>query len=121
MSGNKGDVYELPINTYSFMKNKIIFSGGGYFRLLPWCLLNKLFSKSDYVMTYFHPHDFDSGKPLLDNMSYLSRFRRKYGVSNCMHKLQKMLESFNFLSVKEYVNINKSSFTRSHYDPDEPI
>ena len=40
---------ELPINTHSFMGQKIVFTGGGYFRLLPYKLIKKWTKKSDSI------------------------------------------------------------------------
>ena len=98
-----GELYELPINTIRVFGQNMVFSGGGYFRLFPWWLLNIMFSKSDYVMTYFHPHDFDSKKPLPFGLSPLGVWRRRYGVAGCLGKFNKMLNSHDFLSVKQAV------------------
>ena len=59
---------ELPLNTRSILGNKVVFSGGGYFRLFPYWLLKKLFADSEYVMTYFHPRDFDPDQPMIPNL-----------------------------------------------------
>jgi peptidoglycan-N-acetylglucosamine deacetylase len=41
---------EFPMNFYSVAGQKIVFSGGGYFRLFPYSLIKKMFSDIDYVM-----------------------------------------------------------------------
>ena len=45
---------EFPINVTSMAGLPVIFSGGGYFRLLPDAILAKLWDQQKYVMTYFH-------------------------------------------------------------------
>lgn len=54
-TGNGNILKELPLNTQSVMGRNFVFSGGGYFRLLPYAVLKSLFTHNDYVMTYFHP------------------------------------------------------------------
>ena len=71
---------ELPLNTRSILGNKFVFSGGGYFRLLPYWLLKKLFAESDYVMTYFHPRDFDVNQPMIPNLSSTRRIKSYVGL-----------------------------------------
>ena len=90
---------EFPINTHNFFYD-MIFSGGGYFRLLPYFLIKKFTKKSDYVMTYFHPRDFDSGQPLIEGLSPLRIFKSYVGIKNCRNKLDKWLEDFNFIDLK---------------------
>ena len=52
------------MNIYKFLSFNIVFSGGGYFRLLPEKILLNLFKKNnEYIMTYFHPRDFDYEQP----------------------------------------------------------
>ena len=62
---NNISIKEFPINTHKILGFPIIFSGGGYFRILPYGLI-KFFSKnSKYIMTYFHPRDFDYNQPII--------------------------------------------------------
>ena len=76
------------------------FSGGGYFRLLPYFLIKKFTKKSNYVMAYFHPRDFDYGQPLIDGLSPLRIFKSYVGIKNCRNKLHKWLDDFNFIDLK---------------------
>ena len=41
-------IKEFPINTIKIIGKNIIFSGGGYFRLVPYSLLKLLFNRSKY-------------------------------------------------------------------------
>jgi peptidoglycan-N-acetylglucosamine deacetylase len=92
---------EFPLNTASFLGASVVYSGGGYFRLFPTSLLEYLFSKGKYVMTYFHPRDFDEGQPEIPNLSPLRRFKSYYGIANCEEKLDFLLRNFDFTDVKE--------------------
>ena len=91
---------EFPINTYSFMNNSIVFSGGGYFRLLPYNFIKNFSNRSDYIMSYFHPRDFDFKQPLIKELSILRKFKSYVGLKKTEQKLIKWLTDFNFLDLK---------------------
>ncbi|MDB4123776.1 polysaccharide deacetylase family protein [Schleiferiaceae bacterium] len=90
------EIIELPMNTASFLGQKFVFSGGGYFRLLPKWYLKKLFNSQDYVMTYFHPRDFDAGQPLIPGLSNFRKFKSYTGIENTGNKLSSMIEQNTF-------------------------
>ncbi len=100
-------IKELPLNTYRVLGNHFVFSGGGYFRLLPYSMLKYLFQKSDYVMTYFHPRDFDPSQPIIHDLSLMRRFKSYYGLKYAEKKLINLLNDFNFVDVRtavEFIN-----------------
>ena len=63
----------------------------GYFRLLPEWYLKQLFKSQDYVMTYFHPRDFDAGQPLIPGLSRFRKFKSYVGIENASSKLSSLL------------------------------
>lgn len=95
-----GSLKEFPINTVPFLGKQIIFSGGGYFRLLPYSLINSFMKKSPYVMTYFHPRDFDAGQPVLKGLPLSRKFKSYYGLSGAFAKLSKLLDNYKFTDMK---------------------
>jgi peptidoglycan-N-acetylglucosamine deacetylase len=99
-----GSIYEFPINVLRLFGNNMVYSGGGYFRLIPLWFLKKLFSKADYNMTYFHPHDFDKGKPLPRSLGTVERWRRNCGVKTMFDKLEMILDCFNFYSIDDCID-----------------
>ena len=94
-----GEIKEFPINLYHIMKKNIIFSGGGYFRLLPYFIINYMMNKSHYVMTYFHPRDFDKEQPILQDLSYIRKFKSYYGLDSSLQKLDKLLKYHHFVDI----------------------
>lgn len=92
-------IREFPINVFHFLNARLIFSGGGYFRLLPYSILSQMFRTSDYVMTYFHPRDFDPAQPLIRDLSLVRKFKSYYGLHSAFHKLEKILEKFKFVDL----------------------
>lgn len=95
------EIKEFPINTFELFKKKIIFSGGGYFRIIPYFFLKRMMHASDYVMTYFHPRDFDPGQPYLKDISLIRYFKSYIGLSSSKKKLNRLFNDFKFMSVEE--------------------
>lgn len=91
----------FPINAKSIFGKKVIYSGGGYFRLAPEFLLNKWFQNDEYVMTYFHPRDFDPGQPMAPGLSILRNFKSYVGIGTARAKLRLLLQSISFMDVRQ--------------------
>ena len=96
------EIIELPMNTVSLLGQKFVFSGGGYFRLLPYCYLRKLFKSEEYVMTYFHPRDFDAGQPIISGLSKIRRFKSYNGISSSITKLDNVLLNNKLRSIRDF-------------------
>jgi polysaccharide deacetylase family protein (PEP-CTERM system associated) len=92
---------EFPINLYPVAGKHLIFSGGGYFRLFPYPFLKYMTKKSDYVMTYFHPRDFDEDQPVVPGLNAIRKFKSYHGIKNCMPKLEKLLDDYKFIDIKK--------------------
>ncbi|CAN5146222.1 DUF3473 domain-containing protein [soil metagenome] len=92
---------EFPINTAPVLGQDLIFSGGGYFRLLPYSAIRVLMRRSNYVMTYFHPRDFDADQPMIPGLSRTRQFKSYYGLRNCWPKLKQLLTDFPFVDLAE--------------------
>ena len=95
-----GTLREFPINTTPVLGKPIIFSGGGYFRLFPYPFLRRFMQRSPYVMTYFHPRDFDAEQPVLTGMPPPRRFKSYVGLSGALVKLRKLLQDFPFTDIR---------------------
>ena len=99
MNGSK--IKEFPINTYSVLGKNIIFSGGGYFRLIPYPLMRHFMNNSKYVMTYLHPRDFDPEQPMIEGLSAFRRFKSYVGLKSTSSKLDRLLNDFDFIDLEE--------------------
>jgi len=103
---NGTSIKEFPIATATLCGKKVVFSGGGYFRLFPYRKIKSLTMNSDYLMTYFHIKDFDKKQvkmyESLENESALLRyFKNYYGLYNCFDKFCKFIADFDFVSVEQ--------------------
>lgn len=93
-----GTLKEFPISLGSMMGKQIIFSGGGYFRLLPYWIIQRLTLDSEYLMTYFHPRDFDAEQPVLD-MPLHRRFKSYVGLKGAHAKFERWLADNRFVDL----------------------
>lgn len=99
----------FPINVKSIAKIKFAYSGGGYFRLTPNFLLKYFFYKDKYVMTYFHPRDFDPEQPVVPGLNRLRKFKSYVGLKSSAKKLEMILSNFKFVTIDQAVCILEES------------
>ncbi|WP_319502699.1 polysaccharide deacetylase family protein [uncultured Draconibacterium sp.] len=96
---NGFELKEFPMNTRKIFHTNVVFSGGGFFRLIPLPLINKWTNQSDYVMSYFHPRDFDHGQPILPQLSLKRKFKSYYGLKRSFNKFEMWLDNFETISI----------------------
>ncbi len=94
-------IKEFPINIYPVFGKNIIFSGGGYFRLIPYPLIKHFMNNSDYVMTYLHPRDFDPEQPMIEGLSTFRKFKSYVGLKGSSNKLDRLIKDHSFVDLKE--------------------
>lgn len=104
ISYNGIEIKEMPINYYSLFWRKMIFSGGGYFRLYPYSMIKYLVENSDYCMSYFHPRDIDKEQPM-KNISLNRKFRSNVGINIAENKIENLLNDFKFIDIQEADNL----------------
>ncbi|MBP6401905.1 MAG: polysaccharide deacetylase family protein [Bacteroidia bacterium] len=90
---------EFPLNTIRLFGKEIVFSGGGYFRALPYSFIHSQMKKSDYVMTYFHPRDFDPAQPVLKSLPFKRRLMSYVGLQGALPKFKKLLLDHSFVDL----------------------
>ena len=93
-------IKEFPINTHSFLSFPFVFSGGGYFRLFPYFFIKKFSEDSDYIMSYFHPRDFDFKQPIINDLNPLRKFKSYVGLKQSENKLTKWLSNDKFTDIR---------------------
>jgi polysaccharide deacetylase family protein (PEP-CTERM system associated) len=98
-----GRLRELPMNIGRILGRDIPYSGGGYFRLLPYRVIRGQLARDPYVMTYFHPRDFDPGQPMIPGLSRGRRFKCYVGLASAFAKLRRMLDEFEFVDLRTAV------------------
>ena len=94
-------IKEFPINIQVVAGKNIVFSGGGFFRLFPYCLIKHWAKGCEYMMTYFHPRDFDTGQPVVSGLPMMRRFKSYVGIKGAFRKFQRLLDDFEFVNVEQ--------------------
>ena len=107
---------EFPISLTSFLGRAFAYSGGGYFRLLPYWFVDKTMKKRDYNICYFHLNDLIHQKiAFKSKKEYEEYFREpgtlknrliRYAKSNvgtgdAFGKLQKLLSEHTFCNIQK--------------------
>ena len=99
IKGSNFLIKEFPMSTSSLLGKQIVFSGGGYFRLLPYSIIRSKMKSSEYVMTYFHPRDFDPEQPMIQSLPMKRKFMSYVGLKGSFEKYSKMLDQFPHTSI----------------------
>lgn len=109
-------IKEFPISLTSCLGKFVAYSGGGYFRLLPYWFVNRTIRKNGYNICYFHLTDLLQIKPkMLSKEEYELYFKEpgtiinrlvRYAKSNLgrgdtFTKLNKLLFSNEFVNLEE--------------------
>ena len=92
---------EFPISMWRFAGTNFPFSGGGYFRSIPYFIIRNLIRKSNYVMTYFHPRDFDPDQPVIRDLKLFKKIKSYYGLKSAFKKFNKVAQDFKWLDLKD--------------------
>ena len=98
---NGAQLKEFPINIQQVLGKNIVFSGGGFFRFFPYPLIKYWALQSPYMMTYFHTRDFDPDQPMITSLPMMRKFKSYVGLSTSFVKFQKLLNDFEFVSVRD--------------------
>lgn len=91
---------EFPISYCKFAGIRVVLTGGGYFRFWPYKIIKIKTQDAPYVMSYFHPRDFDQKQPLLKDLGPYRRFRAYYGLNFSMQKLERWIDEFSFTDIQ---------------------
>ena len=92
---------ELPIATIRVWRNNWPAGGGGYFRLLPYCISRWSIRRIHAVdrspaMFYFHPWEIDADQPRVPGLDLKARFRHYVNLGRMAPRLSRLLEDFKW-------------------------
>lgn len=73
-------IREFPIGLTSVFGRSVAFSGGGYFRVLPYSLVSKTMKNRDYNIFYFHLNDLIDQKIAFMNKSSYEGYYKESGT-----------------------------------------
>ena len=112
------ELTEFPIPMTRILGKEMAFSGGGYFRLLPYGLVHRTMKERAYGMCYFHIADLlppEGG--MMSRADYEAYFKepgtlanrlKRYvksniRVGNTFAKMEKLVHSLDFISINQAV------------------
>lgn len=105
-NGKELDLYEFPPGTANFFIKKLGFSGGFYFRFFPFFIIKNIIKRRNKknipVICYLHPWEIDENPPKLD-LKGINKIIHYYNIKHCKKKFEKLLKTFEFTSVEEYL------------------
>ncbi len=106
------NIIEIPIPTLRLMGKQIPIGGGGYFRLYPYKVTQKLVSKylrqeKQPYSFYFHPWEIDADQPRLKNAPLKSRFRHYVNLHRTEAKLIRLLDDFNWSTMRYVYGVSQ--------------
>ena len=92
---------EIPITTLRLFNRNLPFSGGGYFRLLPYAMSRWMLGRvnsNDHEsgVFYFHPWEIDTEQPRIAGISRKTRFRHYVNIDRMEGRLNQLLRDFNW-------------------------
>lgn len=98
-------ILEVPLRKGKFYGLDLPMNGGGYFRMLPYSMTRlslKQTLKTDPMVMYFHPWEFDPGQPKM-GLDKFKKFRHYVGLNSNREKFKKLLDDFEFITIEELV------------------
>lgn len=108
------EIKEFPIPLMSIFGSKIAYSGGGYFRLLPYSIINARIKRSNYTMTYFHINDLLTLPHKMMTRGQYERYfkepgtlvnrtkrflKSNIGTSDAFYKMNKLIYKNDFINI----------------------
>lgn len=106
-AGADQTLIEVPLTTVRvFGRNLPYFSGGGFFRLIPYALSRMAFrrvNKRDHAscIFYFHPWEIDPEQPLITDAPLKSRIRHYINLDVMERKIRAALRDFAWARMDE--------------------
>jgi polysaccharide deacetylase family protein (PEP-CTERM system associated) len=92
---------ELPVATVRLMSTNLPAGGGGYFRLLPYCISRWSLRRINGVdgrpaVFYFHPWEIDPDQPRVAGPGVKARFRHYVNLARMRPRLARLLRDFRW-------------------------
>lgn len=127
ISTKEGEIAEVPMSVGSIYGKELPVCGGGYLRLFPYWFTKKMMeqiSRERPAVVYMHPYELDTQRypdyyfDELNKVGFLKQLKMRSMWVNrktVYHKLDKLLEQYSFVPMKqlvqEYENTKKREET----------
>ena len=93
--------WEFPMTTVRLFGRNLPCAGGGYFRLLPYWLFHRGFTRATETerragIFYFHPWEVDPDQPRVPGCGWKSRLRHYTNLARMSARLERLLGDFDW-------------------------
>lgn len=99
----RNGLFEVKFSSLSLAGRELPWSGGGYFRLLPYAIfrrgVQKILSQQKVFQFYIHPWEIDEAPPRLPNLKPFYSFRRYVSIEHTRARFEQLLGDFQFISI----------------------
>lgn len=106
VSTSHGMIVEFPITVASLAGKRVCFFGGGYLRLFPYPVIqrmsHKVLQEGRPILFYIHPREIDPDHPRL-SMGLLRRFKSYVNLGTTELKIRRLLREFPMTTVAAYL------------------
>ena len=101
---NGGSLIEFPITTSRVLGVDLPVGGGGYFRLYPYQVTQRLLARRSRRLEapfvfYLHPWELDPTQPRIAGAGWRSRLRHYLNLDKVEARLSQLLHDFEFTSM----------------------
>lgn len=101
-----GEIFEFPLTVALVSGTRMCFFGGGYFRLFPYWLIermgNAVRASGRGVVYYIHPREIDPSHPRLP-MNTVRRFKSYVNLAGTRDKLRRLLAEHSFVTLSDWL------------------
>jgi polysaccharide deacetylase family protein (PEP-CTERM system associated) len=101
----RNGLIEVKFSTLPVAGRMLPWSGGGYFRLLPYRVFRrgaeKILAAHKIFQFYIHPWELDEGGPRLSNLKPVYHFRRYVSISKTRGRFINLLRDFRFVPIAQ--------------------
>lgn len=90
------EIKEFPVSAHKIFGKRFVYCGGGFFRFFNYSLIKHWMKDANYVMSYFHPRDFDPNQPMIKDLALYRKFMSYTGLKSAQQKFEQLLTDFQF-------------------------
>lgn len=99
----RNGLWEVKFSSLDMGGRQLPWSGGGYFRLLPYYIfsrgLRQILARQRSFMFYLHPWEVDHDPPQLPNLKLIYHFRRYFSIHRTRGRFEHLLREFRFVPI----------------------
>jgi polysaccharide deacetylase family protein (PEP-CTERM system associated) len=104
----KEKFYQVMLSYNNFGGIKLPWSGGFYFRFIPYLIfksgIDKIIKDKGIYIFYIHPWEFDPKQPRVKNINYQYKFRHYTNLRKTESKFIHLLNDYKFLPIRNAIS-----------------